>query len=366
MKKVRDSNFELMRINSMFLIVIYHFIILMGGNLINLTEGKLNSLITLICFITVVHVNSFILVTGYFQYNKKINIKKIISLVFMVYFYKVVITLIFMKFNICNYGTLDLYKAFSPLEMDNYWFIKCYLLLYILSPYINIVIKKLNQKEHKNLIILLFVLFSIIPTVTNQRTFSNIGFSTIHFIYVYLIGSYFAKYPLKNNIHFKNYSSKKTAIILFSLFIAFGLIRFLMYEYCSKILTTTDGTLLFELRNIIINNIYNYQTPLLIFQSVCYFLFFETFKFKSKIINTISSCIFSIYLITENNSIKKILYKWLGIGKEIIHANMLPRIFFYCILIMIAGIVIELVRKQITRLIIFIYKSLEKKIKTIN
>ena len=38
-KTIRESNFELMRIISMFFIVLFHFIVPTGGNLINSTSG---------------------------------------------------------------------------------------------------------------------------------------------------------------------------------------------------------------------------------------------------------------------------------------------------------------------------------------
>lgn len=74
--KFRDSNFELMRLISMFFIVMYHFIIPTGGNLINTTAGMTNVIIDLICLLIVVHVNSFVLITGYFQCEKKFSWKK--------------------------------------------------------------------------------------------------------------------------------------------------------------------------------------------------------------------------------------------------------------------------------------------------
>ena len=346
----------------MFFIVTYHFIIQVGGNLINSTNGNFNSLIILINFLIIVHVNSFILVTGYFQYKKKFNLKSFLSLLFMIYFYKVAIAIIFMIFNLSQYDSIDLYKAFSPLEWDNYWFLKIYCILYILSPFINILIKNLNQKDHKKLLIILFVIFSVIPTLTTQRTVSNIGFSIEHFIFIYLIGSYFAKYPLKNNIHFKNYSSKKTIIILLTSYVFIGVVRFLLYEFCSKILIYKDETILSELNRIVTFNIHNYHTPLLIIQSICYFLAFEALIFKSKIINTISSSILAVYLITDNYVVRDNIYKWLGIKKDIIlYSNIIPRVLLYIILIMIICILIEIIRKFLEYIIIYIYKKIRKR-----
>ena len=79
-KKIRQSNFELMRIISMFFIVIWHIIV--HGGLLNNTIGVNHFLIQLILCIIVVHVNSFILISGFFQYSKNFSLKKFLSVFF--------------------------------------------------------------------------------------------------------------------------------------------------------------------------------------------------------------------------------------------------------------------------------------------
>ena len=65
--KLRQSNFELMRIVSMFMIVVWHFI--MHSNLLARTSGALNLFLNFIYIAFSVHVNSFILVNGYFSFH---------------------------------------------------------------------------------------------------------------------------------------------------------------------------------------------------------------------------------------------------------------------------------------------------------
>jgi len=72
--KIRQSNFELMRIVSMIMIVLWHIII--HGHLIDNTTGGINLFLNLILCLCIVHVNSFVLVTGYFQYDKEFSLKK--------------------------------------------------------------------------------------------------------------------------------------------------------------------------------------------------------------------------------------------------------------------------------------------------
>ena len=77
--KSRDSNFEAMRILSMFFIVMYH--IFVHGKVLEHATGKISILSIFIESILLVCVNSFILVTGYFQCEKKINFEKVIKII---------------------------------------------------------------------------------------------------------------------------------------------------------------------------------------------------------------------------------------------------------------------------------------------
>ncbi len=363
MKKERNSNFELMRIVSMFFIVLFHMIISTGGNLINNTGGLTKILLEFICMIIIVHVNSYILVSGYFQHDKKFSFKKILSLAGMAWFYKVVIALIMHLTNLHEFSILETIKILSPIEYQNNWFFIVYISMYILSPYMNILIEKLSQKEHRKLIMVLFLVFTIIPTITFQSTFYNTGFDLIHFLYLYIVGAYLKKYPIKENIHFKNYSNNKKKFIFLSLFLFLGTFNFLLYEFSMQLKTVTDSNTINYFTNLITKNLYYYQNPILIFQSVCYFLFFETLDFKSKIINKIASLIFAVYIIHENPFVIKHMYKFLGINTGSMHgSSVLIRMVISTIIVMTSCLIIEFIRTKAIEIIkkIFTKKKLSK------
>ena len=60
--KVRQSNFELMRILSMVFIIISH--ILIHGKVLDNTAGVLHLFFTLLMSFALVHVNSFVLISS--------------------------------------------------------------------------------------------------------------------------------------------------------------------------------------------------------------------------------------------------------------------------------------------------------------
>ena len=347
MKTERFSNFELMRMISMFFIVLYHFLISTGGKLIHHTTGLTNIFFVFLSLIIIVHVNSFIIVSGYFQCDKKVSIKKFLSLVGMVWFYSAIIALIFHLTGLKQYTTLEFLKILSPLEYENLWFFNTYIALYLLSPYINILIKNIDKNQHRNLLILLIIMYSIISTVTNQKTFNNTGFSIVHFIFLYILGAYLKKYPMKENIHFKGYSEKKKFAIFFSIFLFMGVFNFLLYEFVDNVLSLSPGVTITYFCTTIKTNLYYYQNPILLIQSIAYFLMFETIKIKSKFINKISSCMFAIYVITENPNIRNEMYKWLGcFTGEMIYGNkIILKVLLWAIEVFLICVLIELIRK---------------------
>lgn len=361
-KTIRESNFELMRIISMFFIVLFHFIVPTGGNLINSTSGYTQMFFQFLSILIIVHVNSFILISGYFQYNKKIKYKKVFELLLMAWMYKVVIGFGYYYFSSETLYSLEILKILSPLELNNLWFLMIYLELFILSPYINILIERLDQKEHRKLLLILIIIFSIIPTITNQRMFKSSGFTLIHFVFIYILGAYLRKYPIKENIHFKNYSQRKRRWIFIVVFLFMAVFNFLLYRFSTENLLSSSDSLINDIGNLICRNTFYYQYPTIIIQSVAYFLIFETFTFKNRFINLISSSLFAIYIITETIYVRNKLYLYLGITKynTIFSSSIIPKVFLYSIIIFIVCIIIELLRKVFIYIICKIYNKIFK------
>lgn len=349
MTKEKQSNFELMRIISMFLIIIHH--IILHGNVIYNTSGSIHLIIMLIRCIAFVHVNSFILLTGYFQYKKEFSLKKFLSIFNASYFYNLLILIIFIIFGLSNIEKLDVLKTLNPFYMSH-WFISCYLILYILSPFINILIKNMSQKNHRKLILLLILCYSIISFLSEQTIAENSGYSVIQFIMLYIIGAYLSKYPINQNLHFKNYSKNKLQVLLFSGIFVFAFINFILY--CLSRTFEDQNNLFFNyLGTLIANNYHEYNFLPVIIQSVLYFLWFETLNIQNKIINKISSLVFGIYIIHDNPFIRGHIYKWFRIDSNttIYSKKIFIKIFIVAFLIFIICAIIEFLRQLLFKFI---------------
>lgn len=153
-------------------------------------------------------VNVFIIISGFFLYNtQKRNLWKIIELlvqVIVIYELKYIFTE-----KVINKSTISISGLIYNLIPTNY-FVILYIVVYIVSPYINILIKSLDKKELKRFIIILLIMFSIYPTTVDffseitKRQYNGLstvglygsqyGYSSVNFILCYIIGAYISKY----------------------------------------------------------------------------------------------------------------------------------------------------------------------------
>ena len=341
----------------MFLIVLFH-VIHHGNVLWNVQIKVVSLLLEFILFLTVVHVNSFILVTGYYQCESKFKISKVISLFFTSLFYIVLIMLIFEILNIYDFSALDWYNELNFFENGGYWFIKYYIVLYILSPFYNVIINNLGKKKFKYMLMVIILLFGIFPWLTGSRFMYNTGFSIIQFSIMYFTGAYFRKYPL----NLKENVLKKRLLFIFIIIFS-TLLNFCSYKFLSRYIGINP--VLDLINNSIIGMKLAYNNGFVMLSSVCYFLLFATFSFRNKFVDKISQFMFGVYLIHDNNFVRLVLYDKI-FHLDYIYINSYKYIFYVfavALLIFIACALIEFIRNFIINLIkkkFFIKEKLNK------
>lgn len=319
--KSRESNFELFRIILMIMVVSIHYF-LHGGAEKTLTPGDNNYYIVNIIYSFIrVAVNCFVIISGYFGINFKV--KKLFKFEFQALFYSVSIFWIFLFSNIIEFNVFELKKSLTPILSKEWWFITTYILLYISSPYINIIRDGLSKKDYEKLLIIGIFFCIIAPTFKFNPLNNNRGFSLYNFILLYLIGGYIHKYcyEIAYKIRFI------VAYIIFSL---------LTFYY-----------------NFLINNIkdtsaYDYDSIFILCASISLTMFFKSMKIKCNIINRISPMMFGIYLIHDHEYVKKFIYDKLFntnryFTSDVLFINAIKTIG--CIFI--ACLIIEYMRKKL-------------------
>lgn len=265
----RSSNFELLRILSIVLILLMHTYSQAQNN--DMTSGNYY-LGVLINSIGNIGVSCFILISGYFGINFKKF--KFIQLIILTTFYSIVLYLINYGFTISN----KLFNALLVIPLYKNWFIACYLILMLLSPYLNAYISASTKKNLEKLLMILFIVFSVLPTIFNTPYYTILtggGKCLVYMIFLYLIGRYIRIY--RN----KNVKKKKAAglfllmtAIICSLNIGMG---FLLKKPCS---------------------IYALDcSPFILTSAISVFYLFKSFVFQSKLINYLASSTIAVYLL---------------------------------------------------------------------
>lgn len=348
--KNRNSSFELMRILSMIFIVIGHT--LSWGGVTDSANDFLKLIIYIIYALIVVHVNSFVLLTGYYQVQSRFKIKKVINILILMLFYRIFCLIIAINLNWIQYvGIKDLILKIVPLSNFSYWYLNVYVVLYLISPYLNIFVNNTSKKKYGIFLIILFIFCSIITRTTMQEFIANEdGYSLIHFIFMYLVWGYLRKYD--GTINFKVLNKRITTMdksnIFLIIYFIIGIIKFLL-NYLG-----TNNNILLEFVNVRLKYSFDrliYDDPLVILQSISYFLFFKNLKIKSRIINALSLATNEVYLFHMNKSFRKDLYFILGLNLSNYTIRDVPKIVWVIIQIYFIGIIIFFIR-------IFIIKTI--------
>lgn len=345
-KQMRDSNFELMRIITMIMIVFWHF--MCHGGLLNYSTGLFHNFLFFIMAVIYMHVNSFVLITGYFQSEQKFKLSKAIKINNSMWFYTAIFTLLFFIFgkDLFAISKVTLLHNILPISYDNYWFFTCYLILYLISPILNTVINNIDKKKFKNILLLLIIVIIILPYITDNGFYNNMGSTLSNFILLYLIGAYLKKYPINKNYFMKAFSINKQKLVLFiSIFVLAGF-NFLLWFFGNYLVGTNNG-LAIDIGNTLTNGLWHYSNPILILQSVCYFGFFSLIKIKSTFINKVASYTMGVYLITEANYFRLFIYDFLGFNKISYSPSILIKVVLYTLSLFIICIIIEALRQFI-------------------
>lgn len=288
----RKSNIELLRIISMIMITLHHFSLYLGLYSNNSLGIQKNILGVFLFSLGKIGVNIFVIIGGYFLINSTFNVKKIVKLWLEIFFYSLSILIIGKIFRIQEFSMNESMKSIFPISFQRYWFASSYIYLLILTPILNFTIKKLSRNQHKNIIIIGTILFSLIYSTL----YGSIGFGggtdaigiLPWFILLYFIASYIKIYDIKiKNIKLKTLIT----FITFELFICIP-----------KLLIEDNQTS---------NNFIYYYTRMnsifVLLISIEIFLIFKNMEIKtSNIINNIAKVSFPVYLIQEHHMLKNL------------------------------------------------------------
>lgn len=199
-KAERKSNFELLRIISMLLIVASHW----GWWAMAFPDALHNSQYDRFYFyfrtFGQVGVVLFILISGYFLCKsqfKTVSLIKLLAQIFCTVCFLLIVFFVREYINtgtIANMGITAFTDWFIPISTGRWWFVSCYVALFLLSPFLNKMIERLKKNEFRILLAVLFLFISVFPSFFVWTDANDALQNIAIFILVYLIGAYIRLY----------------------------------------------------------------------------------------------------------------------------------------------------------------------------
>lgn len=180
----RNLSIESLRVFLMFLIVTLHlsarvYDIESSGNVFTL------ALLHGIRSVCILGVSTFAFISGY--YGVKFNLQKFLRYELMALFWGVVFCCIGILYGEFNYRML------FPTASGELWYFSAYMILMLLSPFLNAGISLMTKKQFTLVLALLFIVVYGGQFILRY----GVGHDFLVIITIYLIGQYLHKYPIE-------------------------------------------------------------------------------------------------------------------------------------------------------------------------
>lgn len=354
--KERQSNFELLRIVAMCMIIAMHYITKgMDIDKLSVNREPMNLMFWLLYAFCTVAVNVYVLISGYFMVDSTWRIGKVLRLWAEVLFYSILVPFVLAAVGVIDAEALDfatIQQIILPVEYEHYWFATAYIMMYLLSPVLAIAVKNLSKKQLQGVIVALLCVFGGFKSVNPYLIpWDKYGCDCIWFICLFLVAGYIRMYGLP-------FADKKGLCL--GIYAGLSVLTFGI-AYVSSLVVSATGKFEYYMD---MTYCYNYVTVFA--AGVCLFCGFMKINITGnkakKIINRLAGYTFGVYLLHENIAVRQLWPKWLGIenadGKwwQVIH-------MLFCIaVVFLAGIIVDALRSVIfTKVEAFFKKYFVKK-----
>lgn len=327
-KQTRLYGLDVLKIICMVLITFIHLSytgILKSDNLLLANKISLVFMDTL----TIFAVNCFIMITGYFQCERKVNHKRVFNLWFNVILISLILLVVMAIIDASKISAISIIKSIFPVSTMHYWFLIAYIVLCLSAPLLNTLITNISQKTHFYICLVGFLLFSIYYVtnpLVNQADYIGSTRGILWFYYLYIVAAYIKKYDLR---------IKKAILVLMSVivFIIAYSLKFIGFVSWNQAKFLLDYSVL----------------PFIL--TICVFLIFKSFKFNNKIIckliSVLSSCAFYVYIIQEHDAVRGWFWNIIKFSDYANSLMLIPLVFALVLALWIPALLTDILLKHL-------------------
>lgn len=281
----RQSNFELLRILSMLGVLTNHVLQNCYPDLHSGDFSIANEFRILLMNISIIAVNCFVMISGYFRIRQSIH--SFLSLYIQLIFYSALFSVIGYSFGELSLQD-TLLRIFFPFTEGGMWFMVAYLGLYLIAPILNMGYDSLNAFQ-RHVLLGCFIIVDIYLGYMHQSPEVSVdGYHMIHFLCLYYIGMYISTMR-KCLTNLKLGLSWSGIVILMTMMHAIKMVWFPI-------------TIFYSMR---------YNSPMVMFASVVFFMWVQTWKLQSKTINWIAVSVLSVYVIHSQPVVSSLFFGFL-------------------------------------------------------
>lgn len=326
-KKTRAANLDLLRMLSMALIVMIHTFS-HGGVRDAATNCDSITLfyIRIMYMLCMVCVNVYVMLSGYFSVNSKFSLHKLVVLWIEIVFYSVAIRGVFVILGKEPVSAVSLLSCFFPILTGRYWFLSKYFGLYLLMPFLNLLIRSMNKRQHGILNIMLAVLLPLLSSAkpfVADMTYGG-GYGLPWFCMLYLAAAWFRLY----------YSPDKKPYKGLLVYVTIPAILAFIYVLAKKLDIGKVATL--------VSNWERYDSFPVYIMTVCLFVAFLNITINnvkvSRFITGVAPLTLGVYLIHDHADVSKWLWEMLDIPSKMgswwfvpLHLGCILAIYVICI-----------------------------------
>ena len=341
MKNTRDTNLDLLRILSMMMIITLHSC--NHGGLVNgtLVPGTFNWYLGELIFAGChVAVNCFVLLSGYFQCTSQFKLKRVVSLWVQVSFYSVVLYTVAAVY--CgDLSVIELVKRVFVVITEQYWFVTAYLLMYIVSPFLNCMIAAMNKRSHFLCCCVLLVIFCVAHNLAYVYDFGDVdgGYTFLWFCILYIVAAYIRLHVPAETKH-----RSRGLLVYGCCALGVGVARFVAHYATTWLFGAPMLTSFFH----------SYNSILVVPASIGLFMAMRAVKVEgnaAKAIGFFAPLAFGVYLIHDHPSIRPMLWSILKPHAFAGSAWMVPYVLVCVIGILLVCCAVEWVRQWVFRVL---------------
>ena len=293
-KKQRESGIELLKIIAIILIAITHVTMTLGkqeytGGYRTASTDIQHFMMSLFYYVGVLGNGIFFIASAWFlTSSKRVKKDKLFQMLMDVWIVSLLFLAIFLLAG-TNIKTADIIYSLFPTTFSNNWYATDYMIFYLIHPYLNLVIDKMEQKEHliaNGIATFLYCMLNMIRHDLMEST------GLVTFIVIYFVVAYVKKYRMERADNTR----------LNRIGFAIGFFGLLLLLFLTNVIGLKNDFIGQQMLHWAKNS-----NPLIILMAFALFNLFRNMHFKNRVINFIGSITLIIYITHENLLVREYL-----------------------------------------------------------